>query len=101
MERQRNYFEGKPRSQAAVDAVLGSIAGSFVGAVAGALLTGGSAGGRTVGALAGAVGGAAWAAGRKRAGFTETQRAQARKGAAYGSIIPGVGAAGGTFFWTD
>lgn len=99
--RQRNYFEGKPRSQAATDAILGGVGGGVGGRILGSLLTGGSSIGSAAGTIIGAIGGAAWAAGRERPGFTEQQRRQARKGAAYGSIIPGVGSGAGTFYWTE
>lgn len=99
--RQKNYYEGHPRAQAAVDAALGGIGGGIVGGIGGHLLSGGGGFGRSFGALVGALIGAGYAAGRKRSGFTPSQQKAAGRGAVIGQFIPGVGAAGGTFFWTE
>ncbi len=114
--RQRNYWEGHPRAQAATDAILGGIGGTILGYVAAAATIGVAAAtaepgeeGRSVGLsfgaimlpLVGGITGAWLAAGRKRAGFSEKQSKKAGRGAAIGSIIPFVGAPAGTFYWTE
>ena len=90
-----------PKLPAKLSASVGGVGGGVGGRILGFLLTGGSPIGSAAGTIIGAIGGAAWAAGRERPGFTEQQRRQARKGAAYGSIIPGVGSGAGAFYWTE
>lgn len=99
--RHRNYYEGQPRAQAAVDGILGGMGGSILGGILGSLITGGSRGGAVIGALAGGMGGARYAAGRDRPGFSKAQQEAAGKGAMWGRLIPGVGSGAGTFFWTE
>ena len=115
MPREKNYWEGHPRAQAATDAILGGIGGSLLGIFVSAVVVGVSVftmekgEKRSVGAafaslmlpMVGGITGAYLAGGRQRAGFSEAQRKQAGKGAAIGGIIPGVGAGAGTFFWTE
>ena len=114
--REKNYWDGHPRAQAATDAVLGGIGGTIIGYVAAAATMGiavatadadepGTSVGLSFGAimlpLVGGITGAYLAASRKRAGFSETQRKKAGKGAAIGSIVPFVGAPAGTFYATE
>lgn len=114
MQREKNYWAGHPRAQAATDAILGGIVGTIAGFVVSTAIVGVAAAtsepGKSPGTgtlllplvlpLAGTITGAALAAGRRRKGFTETQRKKARRGAAFGSVIPFVGSGAGTFFWT-